>query len=98
MILLDDTDDDDARTAFEGAAQFAPSTEASILKSHGLNKSMLKILQGDEPEKFLRERQKRLQEIVRDFIARMAETQFEDTPPLDDLNLDNDDARDDALA
>jgi hypothetical protein len=91
-VIFLDNNDDDVRGAFESTAQFARATEASILKSHGLNRSMLKLLQGDHPEEFLRERQARLGEAVRDFIARMAETQFEDTPPLDELNLDNDDA------
>ena len=87
---------DDAESGFaEGPAQFGSSIRAAILKSHALNKSMLNLLQQDKAEEFLRARQARLEEVVRDFLAVMTEAKFEDTPPLDELSLDDDEGRDD---
>lgn len=51
---------------------------------------------------FLNQRQEKIAHIVDDFLSRMAETDHEDTPPLDSLDLDDPDdpaeGRDDRLA
>jgi len=58
---------------------------------------MLKLLQEEDTERFLLARQARLEDVVKDFLVRMTEQKFEDTPPLDELSLDGEEGRDDAL-
>ncbi|MFZ2450771.1 MAG: DUF262 domain-containing protein [Methylovulum miyakonense] len=70
-----------------------------ILASHALDKKMLQALVEKDKSAFLDARQQCIAEVVKHFIERMAETQLEDTPPLDSFDLDEMDAeRDDALS
>jgi len=69
----------------------------AVLESHGLSESLLKQLEDGNNEAFLDGRQQILERVVSDFIARMAEKDFEDTPPLDDLNLDDDEPESDRV-
>ncbi len=99
-ILLDEvkTEVDDAFSTGEDFEQFHSSTRAAILKSHALDKQMLRFLQEGKATDFLAARGARLGAVVRDFLARMTERHFEDTPPLDDLDLDEEGERDDGPA
>ncbi len=65
------------------------------LTSHALTEELVEALSRRNVEHFLEGRQKLIQAAVEDFIARTAELEFEDTPPLDSLDLDDDGARDD---
>lgn len=70
-----------------------------FLASHALDEALISDLAQGDKSAFLNTRQQRLAEIVRDFLEVMAETQLEDTPPLDSLDLDDpDEDRDDSLA
>ncbi len=95
-ILLDEVEGD-ARDAFDALSGLSDSAQSKILDSHALDKAMLKLLQGESDKAFLEARQERLAGVVRGFVGRMTESAFEDTPPLDDLDLDQDGERDDAL-
>jgi Protein of unknown function DUF262 len=98
-ILLDEVTDEVGAT-FEGVTQFSPKVRASILQSHALDKPMLELLEEQKTEPFLQARQERLMVVVRSFIESMTESKFEDTPPLDELSLDEDEEKgrdDDAL-
>lgn len=65
--------------------------------SHALDKDLVDSRRLD-PGAFLNARQQRLEAVVRGFLESMAETQLEDTPPLDSFDLDDlGEARDDAL-
>jgi len=83
---------------YEGVAR---DDEQAFLASHALDPELVAALAGGDKIGFL-ERQARIRRIVDDFLSRMAETGYEDTPPLDSLDLDDlDDAaegRDDRLA
>jgi hypothetical protein len=61
----------------------------AFLASHALDDALASMLMQDQQERFLDARQARLDELVRAFLERMAETRLEDTPPLDDLDLDD---------
>ncbi|WP_295580099.1 DUF262 domain-containing protein [uncultured Lamprocystis sp.] len=75
------------------------SNAAEFLASHALDETLLSALSQGDKTAFLNTRQQRLADIVRDFLEVMAETQLEDTPPLDSLDLDDlDEDRDDSLA
>jgi hypothetical protein len=94
-ILLEEVTDEAGAAFVEGASEFGSSTRASILKSHALDKPMLQLLQEEKTEPFLQARQERLTAVVRDFVESMTESKFEDTPPLDELSLDEGEGRDD---
>ena len=70
---------------------------SEFLVSHALDKDLIDVLPRD-PAAFLNARQQRLEGVVRGFLESMAETQLEDTPPLDSFDLDDmEERRDDAL-
>lgn len=95
-ILLDEVEVD-GREAFDSLSGFSASVRSKILTSHALDRSMLKLLKADDDKAFLEARRERLAGVVRGFVERMTESKFEDTPPLDDLELDEDGERDDPL-
>jgi hypothetical protein len=70
---------------------------AAVLESHALSERLLKELEEGHNEAFLDGRQQIMVRVVSDFIARMAEKDFEDTPPLDELDLDDDEPEDDRV-
>ena len=73
--------------------------EPAFFTSHALDSGLIRMLSRGENAAFLDGRQRRVEQVVRDFIERMAESDLEDTPPLDRLDLDEmDEERDDALA
>jgi hypothetical protein len=77
---------------------FRLGDDSEFLASHALDDALIQALLHREKIAFLEERQRHIEEAVRDFISRMAETDLEDTPPLDSFDLDDmDGERDDAL-
>jgi len=76
--------------------------EQAFLASHALDSELVADLARGDKIGFLERRQGKIARIVDDFLSRMAETGYEDTPPLDSLDLDDlDDSaegRDDWLA
>lgn len=72
--------------------------ECDLLASHALDAELIRTLTEGNKTAFLDGRQQLIQQVVADFIERMAETRLEDTPPLDSFDLDDMAAeRDDAL-
>ncbi|HCF59665.1 MAG TPA: DUF262 domain-containing protein, partial [Myxococcales bacterium] len=71
----------------------------AVLASHAVSEEQLSALARGDAVGFLKGRQRLIEQAVRDFLSRITETQFEDTPPLDSLNLDDpDEERDDSVA
>jgi len=71
----------------------------AVLASHALDTAMVDKLAQRDTRGFLSDRQARIEGVVRTFLQRMAETEFEDTPPLDDFDLDDSEGRrDDEIA
>ncbi|MFY4719265.1 DUF262 domain-containing protein [Streptomyces sp. LaBMicrA B280] len=60
----------------------------AVLTSHCLDRSMTKLLAQGERGQFLSLRQEAIANQLRDFLDRMAEWSYEDTPALDSLDLD----------
>jgi hypothetical protein len=65
-----------------------------ILTSHALDAILAHLLLNGDHEQFLEERGRRLDGLTRAFLERMTEFAFEDTPPLDDLDADEDEGSD----
>jgi hypothetical protein len=79
---------------------FRPQGWDAVLESHALDRDLIQALARSDHESFLRERGRRIEDQVRAFLCRMAEPDFEDTPRLDSLDLDEEPegSRDDELA
>ncbi|HRI65175.1 MAG TPA: hypothetical protein PK156_13090, partial [Polyangium sp.] len=96
-ILLSEVDEianNAAEVFVEYMTQLPARQRTMILKSHAMDKSMIDLLKKETIEDFLSARQTKLKEVVRNFLETMTEDQFEDTPPLDDFDMD-DEGRDD---
>ncbi|MCU0692416.1 MAG: hypothetical protein MUF54_13530 [Polyangiaceae bacterium] len=61
-----------------------------VLCSHALSLELVDLYATGQVEAFLKGRQEVMEGVVRTFLDGMAETAFEDTPPLDSLDLDED--------
>ncbi len=61
-----------------------------VRESHALSDDLVSRLADGDFQTFLAGRQDRLERVVSDFVTRMTEAEFEDTPPLDELDLDAD--------
>jgi len=110
-ILLGDDTPESARDLFAGRPGSTPdlfdattnmpeATWNQVLQSHGLDTTLSAHLVNGRHEEFLGGRETLLTGIIRDFLATMTQSDFEDTPPLDSLDLDDEDdeIRDDASA
>jgi len=64
-------------------------TWRTVLRSHAIDESMAELLVANRPEDFLDARQQRLGYVLRDFLHRACEWGLEDTPPLDDMVIDD---------
>lgn len=99
FVLGDDTIER-VRERLAGAPDDAPEACDPLLASHAMTSEMSLLLRTGDAPALLSAREARIEQVTRDFLARMTEADFEDTPPLDDLVLDDEDSegRDDALA
>ncbi len=91
VILLDD----DASGAPEGLFSMRPATIsedawAEVLRSHALEPELVDPEANMGVEAFLDQRKGMLEQVTRRFLERQTESDFEDTPPLDELDLDDD--------
>lgn len=59
-----------------------------VLASYCLDRECVNLFEQGDKESFLLERQGKVTENLRSFLFRMAEWDYEDTPPLDSLELD----------
>jgi hypothetical protein len=84
VLGADATSLDDTRDMFIGVA------DDSLLRSHILTAETVALL-GDvsSAAEFLERRAKLLDETTRTFLEQMTESQFEDTPPIESLDLDD---------
>ncbi|MRG94684.1 GmrSD restriction endonuclease domain-containing protein [Polyangium spumosum] len=96
-IVPEDVGDDVVVAFVRGPSEFNVSIQAKILASHALDIQMITMLEAGDAVSFLEARQEKLTQVLRDFLEKMTETKFEDTPPLDELDMDDDESRDDAL-
>ncbi|MFJ2216618.1 DUF262 domain-containing protein [Streptomyces sp. NPDC101062] len=64
-------------------------TWEGVLASHGISSEMSQFLVSGDSVQFLQARQDLLNEVFRDFLQKMAEWGFENTPPLADLIIED---------
>ncbi len=98
LIWKGGSDDQGAPDAAEAtpAAEHLPGADGQgawneVLRSHGLTRESLQLLATGDVETFLRERQSKLQATLEVFLKARCEWDFEDTPPLEELDLDEED-------
>ncbi|MFI5901266.1 DUF262 domain-containing protein [Streptomyces cyaneofuscatus] len=65
-----------------------------VLASHAITPSMAQFLADGDVSQFLRARQEALTVVFRDFLQKMAEWGFENTPPLSELIIPDDEEED----
>lgn len=72
-----------------GRGDMAEETWNAVLASHCITPEAGERLAADDREGFLELRQRSIEEHLQHFLSRMAEWKYEDTPPLDSLDLDD---------
>ncbi|WP_239694823.1 hypothetical protein [Streptomyces sp. DvalAA-19] len=65
------------------------SLQEAILRSHLIDRKAVDALARDDRLEFLRIRQESIRVHLESFLSRMAEWDYEDTPALDHMNLDD---------
>lgn len=97
MFIADSSEPVDELDAYLHARQMEISASLwpAVLRSHVLDTTCIDYLAGSRVEEFLDRRQRMMQSVTDSFVERVCEWQMEDTPPLDDLDLDDDGRRDD---
>lgn len=71
------------------------ATWDAVLASHCLDRNTVSTLARGEQNEFLARRQRAIADQLRDFLSRMAEWDYEDTPALESLDFDDSDELDD---
>lgn len=91
FILLGDDSLDEARSCF-ASCPMSMSAEVweATLRSHGMSSELSSLLARGQKIEFLRDRELALNALLQDFLVKVTEVEFEDTPPLDSLDLDDD--------
>lgn len=91
FILLGDDSLDEARACF-AARPLGMTAEAwaATLDSHCSSGRLASLLYANQKPEFLSEREVALNTLLRDFLVKVTEVDFEDTPPLDSLDFDDD--------
>lgn len=91
FILLGDDSLDEARSCF-ATRPVSMSAEAweATLRSHAMSSDLSSLLARGQKVEFLREREVALNVLLQNFLVKVTEVEFEDTPPLDSLDLDYD--------
>lgn len=91
FLLADDTPED-LLGVLEGATGAQKKKRrVAILESHVISPETADLVTNGNADDFLTAREENIGAIARDFLSRMSEAEFEDTPPLDDLDLDDED-------
>lgn len=92
FILLGDDSLEDARACFATRPMsMGVDTWAAMLESHCMSSELSSLLARNQKVELLREREVLLNALLRSFLGKVTEVEFEDTPPLDSLDLDDDD-------
>jgi hypothetical protein len=91
FILLGDDSLEEARACFV-TRPLGMSTEVwtATLASHCMSPDLSSLLSRNQKPEFLVQREVGLTALLLDFLAKVTELEFEDTPPLDSLDLDDD--------
>ena len=90
FILLGEDATGAAREIFSERPMFVPEmTWQKVLESHALDLELADALRDNDYDKFVLSRGPRMRDVTQNFLERMTETTFEDTPPLDELDLDD---------
>jgi Protein of unknown function DUF262 len=91
FIFLGEDSIDYARDIFQEKPQtMLESTWRELLASHVIDDNMRKFLIEESSVDFLDLREDCLSKLTADFLRSMTETEFEDTPPLSSLTIDED--------
>ncbi|MEM9453973.1 MAG: DUF262 domain-containing protein [Myxococcota bacterium] len=92
FILLGEELLDDARNHLVNPPpSMSRETRSEVLESHCLDLKLCSYLANGDSAKFLEGRQKALTRTLTEFLTKSAESNLEDTPPLDSLEVDEDD-------
>lgn len=91
FILLGDDSLEEARACFV-TRPMGMSSEVwtATLASHCISPELSSLLGRNQKAEFLAKREAGLTGLLRGFLAKVTEAEFEDTPPLDSLDLDDD--------
>lgn len=97
MLVVSDEDNRDELDSLveRRPAHLDEATWRAVLASHSLDETMVGDLAEGRFAAFLDTRQEALARTLRGFLARMCEWNFEDTPPLEDMILEDLDGDDD---
>lgn len=91
FILLGDDSLEEARACFATRPlSMSPEVWEATLVSHCMSSDLASLLERNQKIEFLREREAALNALLQSFLAKVTEVEFEDTPPLDSLDLDDD--------
>jgi len=93
-LLLPSVDEEAGRTVVEMLSLTKRSARA-VWKSHALDAASVRDLLDGRLDEFLARRTGILKSVIESFLARVTGSAFEDTPPLDELDLDEIYGRDD---
>src|SRR5690606_36930635 len=95
VFVLDGDSIETLRSGLEAPPlALAPAQWEHVLRSHLLDPASLTLLAEDEVEAFLARREASIEAATQRILMQVTGHGFEDTPPLDDLDLDDlDDAQ-----
>lgn len=91
ILLLGDDANETPRELFSQRPLLLPeATWNQVLASHALDRDLQEHLRHGDADAFVLQRGLLMEQVTLSFLERMTEASFEDTPPLDDLDLDDD--------
>lgn len=90
LLLGEDTDEDVWSRFSSAPAGYDHTTWLTVLRSHAMTEELARLLDGERHIEFLKQRAELLQEVTARFVSGMTEARFEDTPPLDSFDHDED--------
>jgi hypothetical protein len=91
-ILLGEDSQEDARSRFANPTlDLSPAKWELVLASHALDSGAAASLGKGDDNGFLKRREDLLTSITHQFLQNMTESHLEDTPPLDSLDMDEED-------
>lgn len=96
ILLADETGDQAAQRLAVRPVELSESAWLDVLESHVMTPELAALLDAGDAAAFFEKRSALIEERTRHFLQRTAEIGFEDTPPLDELDLDDVEVRDDA--
>lgn len=89
ILLLDEAPDGVVDLVTRPPEGWSAKCTEDVWKSHALSAELVHALETGDHGGFLGKRQDLVEQVTSAFVSRMAEIGFEDTPPLDELDLDD---------